>query len=144
MANQPIQTSYNFHIVVNGTTLSDHCTALKVNQPQAVNEVQAAGATHKVYRAGMGDPSIEATFRADDSTGSVNYTLGALITPLSTGVPITCRRLNTTITSANPEYTMAGIVSGDLMRIDDSWGEVPSISVKFVPVGAFSIVSTSS
>jgi hypothetical protein len=28
------------------------------------------------------------------------------------------------------------------MRIDDSWGEVPSITAKFVPVGALSITVT--
>lgn len=138
-----IVTSYNFAITVNGTTLSDHCTNLKINLPQNANEAQAAGAVHKQYRAGMGDPSIEATFRADDSTGSVNYTLRALITPTSTGVAITARRVNTTLTSANPEYSFVGIVSGDLMAVDDSWGEVPQISVKFVPQGAITIASSS-
>ena len=116
-----IQTSYNFYIVINGTSMSDHCVALKVAMPQTANEVSAAGNVHKVYRAGMGDPSIEATFRADDSTGGVNYTLRAMVTPLSTGVAVTARRINTTLTSANPEYSFQGILSGDLMVVDDSW-----------------------
>lgn len=139
-----IQTSYNFHIIVNGTTMSDHCVALKIGMPQTANEVSAAGNTHKVYRAGIGDPYIEATFRADDSTGGVSQTLRALITPLSTGVTVQARRINTTISSANPDYTAQMIVSGDLMAVDDSWGEVPTITAKFVPVGTFSVVSTSS
>jgi hypothetical protein len=138
-----IQTSYNFHIIVNGTTMSDHCVALKVGTPQTANEVSAAGNTHKVYRAGMGDPYIEATFRADDSTGGVNYTLRALVTPLSTGVTVQARRINTTLSSANPEYSGQMILSGDLMVIDDSWGEVPTITAKFVPVGTFSAASSS-
>jgi hypothetical protein len=138
-----IVTSYNFSIIVNGTTLSDHCTNLKINLPQAANEAQAAGAVHKQYRAGMGDPSIEATFRADDSTSSVNYTLRSLITPASTGVTISARRVNTTASSANPDYSFVGIVSGDLMAVDDAWGEVPQISVKFVPQGAITIASSS-
>ena len=139
-----IQTSYNFHVIINGTTMSDHCIGLKVGMPQTANEVSAAGDTHKKYRAGMGDPYIEATFRADDSTGGVNQTLRALITPASTGVTVQARRINTTISSANPDYTAQMIVSGDLMPMDDSWGEVPTITVKLVPVGTFSVVSTSS
>ena len=139
-----IVTSYNFHVIINGTTMSDHCIGLKVGMPQNANEVSAAGALHKVYRAGVGDPYIEATFRADDSTGGVNQTLRNLITPLSTGVGVQARRLNTTISSANPDYSAQMIVSGDLMPMDDSWGEVPTITVKLVPVGPFSVVSTSS
>jgi len=138
-----IQTSYNFHVIINGTTMSDHCVALKVAMPQNANEVSAAGNTHKVYRAGMGDPSIEATFRADDSTGGVNQTLRNLITPTSTGVTVQARRINTTVSSANPDYTGQFIVSGDLMPMDDSWGEVPTITVKLVPVSTFSVSNTS-
>jgi hypothetical protein len=137
-----IATSYNFRIVVNSIDMSDHCIALRVNTPQTANEAQAAGNVHKIYRAGMGDPSIEATFRADDAVGNVNQTLRALITPLSTGVSVTARRLNSARSSANPEYTAEMIVSGDLMAMDDSWGEVPQITVRLVPVGSFTQVVT--
>jgi hypothetical protein len=132
-----ILTSYNFKIVVNSVDLSDHCVNLKIAKPQTANESQAAGALHKQYRAGMGDPYIEATFRADDAVGSVNQTLRGLITPTSTGVPILARRINAARSSANPEYGFAGIVSGDLMALDDSWGEVPTVTVKFCPIGAY-------
>jgi hypothetical protein len=137
-----IQTSYNFKITVNSVDMSDHCIALRVNMPQNANEVSAAGDTHKKYRAGMGDPSIEATFRADDAVGNVNQTLRALITPLSTGVPVVARRVNSTRTSANPDYSAEMIVSGDLDAVNDSWGEVPQITAKFVPVGTFAVTST--
>ena len=137
-----IQTSYNFKITVNSVDLSDHCTNLKIAKPQAANESQAAGAVHKQYRAGMGDPYIEATFRADDAVGSVNQTLRGLITPTSTGVPIVARRINSARSSANPDYSFDAIVSGDLMPVDDSWGEVPTITVKFCPVGAYAETST--
>ncbi len=137
-----IQTSYNFKITVNSVDLSDHCTNLKIAKPQTANEAQGGGDVHKKYRAGMGDPYIEATFRADDAVGSVNQTLRGLITPTSTGVPIVARRINSARSSANPDYTMDAIVSGDLMPLEDSWGEVPSITVKFCPVGAYAEVST--
>jgi len=137
-----ILTSYNFKIVVNSVDMSDHCIALRINMPQNANEAQAAGDTHKKYRAGMGDPSIEATFRADDAVGSVNQILGALVTPASTGVTVAARRINTTRSSSNPEYGGEMILSGDLMRLDDSWGEVPQITARLVPHGTFSVVST--
>lgn len=137
-----VETAYNFKIVVNAIDLSDHCTALKVNMPQNVNEAQAAGNTHKVYRPGPGDPSIEATFRSDQSTSSVNYTLRSLVSITSTGVPILARVKNTTRTSANPEYSAEMILSGDLMVMDDNWGDVPSITAKFVPFGTFSVLTS--
>ena len=137
-----IQTSYNFYIVVNSLDMSDHCTALRINTPQVANEVQAAGDLHKKYRSGMGDPSIEATFRADDSTGGVSQTLRALVTPLSTGFTVEARRLNSARSSANPEYGGEMLLSGDLMAVDDSWGEVPSITARFVPFGAFATTVT--
>jgi hypothetical protein len=139
-----VETAYNFKITVNSVDLSDHCTALKVNMPQAVNEVQAAGDTHKKYRPGPGDPSIEATFRSDQSTQSVNYTLRSLVSITSTGVPIVARVKNTTRTSANPDYSAEMIVSGDVMVMDDNWGDVPSITVKFVPFGTFSVLTSAS
>lgn len=138
-----IQTSYNFYIKVNSIDLSDHCVSLKVNMPQNANEVQAAGDTHKKYRAGMGDPSIEATFRADDTTSGPGYVVRQLVTPTSTGFPVAARRLNTTVSSANPEYSAVMVVSGDVPVMDDAWGEVPTFSVKFVPFGTFSVASSS-
>jgi hypothetical protein len=138
-----IQTSYNFFIAINGTTLSAYCTNLRVNVPQNANEAQAAGATHKQYRAGMGDPSIEATFRADDSTaGGPGYVLRPLVATSSTGFSVAARRVNAIVTSANPEYNGQFVVSGDLMAMEDEWGAVPSISVKLVPFGTFTISST--
>jgi hypothetical protein len=139
-----IETAYNFKAVVNAIDLSDHCIALKVNMPQQANEAQAAGNTHKVYRPGPGDPSIEFTFRADHSTGGVNQTLAGLVSITSTGVPILARVKNTTRTSANPEYSAEMILSGDVTVMDHSWGEVPTISVKFVPFGTFSILTSAS
>ena len=137
-----IVTSYNGKITVNAVDLSDHMVTWKLAKPQQANEAQSAGALHKQYRAGMGDPYIEATFRADDAVGSVNQTLRGLITPTSTGVPIVLRRVNSARSSANPDYSFEGIVSGDLMAVEDTWGEVPQIAVKFVPVGAYAETST--
>jgi hypothetical protein len=137
-----VETAYNFKIVVNAIDLSDHCVALKVNMPQAVNEVQAAGDTHKKYRPGAGDPSIEATFRNDHSTSSVEYTLRSLVSITSTGVPLLARVKNTTRTSANPEYSAEMILSGDLMVLGADWGAVESITAKFVPYGTFSVLTS--
>jgi hypothetical protein len=139
-----IESAYNFKITVNAVDLSDHCISLKVNMPQQANEAQAAGDTHKKYRAGPGDPSIEATFRADHSTGGVNQTLSGLVLITSTGVPVVARVKNTTRTSANPDYSAEMILSGDLTPMDHNWGEVPTITAKFVPYGTFSILTSAS
>ena len=60
----------------------------------------------------------------------------------STGVPILARVKNTTRTSANPEYSAEMILSGDLMVMDDAWGDVPTISAKFVPYGTFFVLTS--
>lgn len=146
-----IKTAYNFYVAVASspastslTDLSARCTSLKINMPQAANEVSAAGNTHKVYRPGVGDPSIEATFRADQAVSSVIHTLRQHISVSSTGFTVSARPDNSARTSANPEYGGQMQISGDLMVMDDTWGDVPSVSVRFVPFGAFSAdVSTS-
>lgn len=146
-----IKTAYNFYIAVASspastalTDLSNRCIALKVNTPQAVNEAQAAGDTHKKYRPGPGDPSIEATFRRDDALLNVRPLLASHISIASTGFTVKARPDNSARSSANPEYGGEMVISGDLMLMDDSWGEVPGITVKFVPFGTFATdVSTS-
>jgi hypothetical protein len=146
-----IATAYNFYIAVASTPgstsltdLSSRCVSLKVNMPQAANEAQAAGDTHKKYRPGAGDPSIEATFRSDQAVSNVQHTLRAHRAITSTGFTVLARPLNAARSSANPEFGGQMAISGDVMEMDDNWGDVPSITVKFVPFGAFSAdVSTS-
>jgi hypothetical protein len=144
-----INTAYNFKITVasspgstSQTDLSDHCIALKVNMPQQANESQAAGATHKQYRPGAGDPSIEATFRNDHSTQSIEYVLRQHISMTSTGFGVTARVVNAARSSANPDYSAECVISGDLNVMDHNWGEIPGIGVKFVPFGTFSVTVT--
>lgn len=146
-----ILTAYNFYFAIATTPgstatvdLSNRCTALKVNMPQAANEAQAAGNTHKVYRPGPGDPSIEATFRRDDALLNIRAVLQGHLGITSTGFTVAARPINGTISSANPEYGGQGIISGDLMVVDDNWGDVPTISVKIVPYSAWTVVTTSS
>lgn len=145
-----IKTAYNFYITVasspgstSQTDLSNRCSALKINMPQAANEVSAAGNTHKVYRPGVGDPSIEATFRADHAVGSVIPLLRSHISVTSTGFTVTARPDSGARTSANPDYSGEMQISGDLMVMDDTWGDVPSVSVRFVPFGTFAVTVTS-
>jgi len=146
-----IQSAYNFYIAIASspgstalTDLSNRCVALKVNQPQVANEASVAGNTHKTYRPGPSDPSIEVTFRRDDALLSVRPVLQSHISIASTGLTVKCRPINAARTSANPEYGGEMVVSGDLMVMDDGWGEIPSISVKFVPFGTFAVDVSSS
>ena|SRR5687767_2604850 len=146
-----IQTAYNFYIAVATTPgstslvdLSSRCIDLKVNMPQHANEAQAAGDTHKKYRPGASDPSIEATFRRDDALLNVRPVLQAHLGITSTGLTVKARPINATRTSANPEYGGEMLISGDLMVVDDNWGDVPSITVKFVPMTTFTADVSSS
>lgn len=137
-----IIVSSNAAISVNGVDLSDHCTKVTVNDGQESREVSAMGNTIRVFRAGLGTPSITAEFRNDTAASSVETTLRGLISITSSGFVVTARKVNTTVAATNPLYIMTAIIDGDLNVLDASHGEVDALSVKFVPYSSFTVQTT--
>lgn len=138
-----IVTSYNGFLSVNAVDLSNHCTSLRVNYGQESREVTSFGDTARVFRTGLATPSIEATFKDDLASGSVNATLRGLVSLTSTGFTVIAKRLNSGTTTVNPSFTLTAVLDGDLLVMNDSVGEVPEISARFVPYSGSLTISTS-
>ncbi len=138
-----IVTSYNGRIVVNAIDLSDHAKVIRVNDGHETRDATAHGNTAHNFRPGLGNHSIEATFFNDKSTASVETTLRTLTSITSTGFTVSARSLNSATTAVNPDYQFAAaIIDGDLMVMDDSVGEIPELTVRFVPYSGALVIST--
>jgi hypothetical protein len=133
-----IVVRYNPFIEIAGIDLSDHGKQVTVNDGQESQDASAFGGSYRVYRSGLGTPSIECVFLNDHANGSVEATLRSLIGVNSTGGSVTVRTVNGVIRSTdNPEYYMDGIIDGDLSVLDDTHGELAEITVRFVPYSTF-------
>jgi hypothetical protein len=143
-----IQVSYNGQVFINGTDLSDHCKVFRVNDGQETREVSCHGNTVRVFRAGIGTPSMEMTFRNDLATSSVEQTVRALIGVSTSAFWVTARKVSGTISATNPLYQQYSILDGDFMALDEEHGEVAEVTVKFLPAptstGASFVVQTTS
>lgn len=135
----------NGQILVNSVDLSDHAKSIVVDLAQETREVTTMGASARNFRAGLQNPSITAVFRNDSAASSVEATLRALITSATSGaVPVFVKKINTASTTVNPAYQFTlAIIDGDLNLLDAEVGEVPDISVKFVPYSGTLTVTTS-
>lgn len=145
-----IVVSYNGLIKVNGVDLSNHCKMFKFNDGQDTREVTAHGATQHVFRAGLARTSVEAEFYLDHASGSVEQTLRGLVGISSTGFDVVLQKFaasssGTATSTGNPIYTITCIVDGDMTVLNETVGEVGTMSVKFAPyTGSFSMQTTSS
>lgn len=139
-----IIVSTNGRIVVNGVDLSDHAKSIRVNDGQQTRSATAHGNTYEVFRAGLGTPSIEATFHNDHASGSVEATLRGLISVTSTGFTVAARKINSATTTVNPDYQMVAVIDGDLNVLSEDVGEIGEIAVRFVPYSTFTISTSAS
>lgn len=138
-----ITTIYNAKVMVNSVDLSNHCTQAVVHDGQETKDATCMGNTYRVFRAGLGTPSLDLTFKNDASNGSVESTLRGMIGITSTGRDIYVRKVNATRSTDNPEYYMDGIIDGDLSVMNDQVGELAEITVKFSPYSTFSVFTSS-
>lgn len=139
-----IVVSYNGYVNINGVDLSNHCRMFRLNMGQESREVSAHGNTVRVFRAGIGTPSLDVTFRNDLAAGSVEATLRPLATITSTGFGIMVRKDAGAASATNRTYSFTGIIDGDLNVLDEEHGEVAELSVRFLPYsGAVSATTTS-
>lgn len=137
-----IVVAYNAQIMVNGVDLSNHCKSVVIDDGQETKEATAMGNTIRVFRAGLGVPSITAEFHNDRASGSVEATLRGVVSITSTGFTVFVRPLNSATTAVNPSYTMESVLDGGLTVVNDSVGEIPSISATFKPYSTFTVSTT--
>jgi len=138
----PIVTSYNATVSINNVDLTAHTNKATVNYGEETRELRIMGNAYPVFRAGLSTPSIELTFYANHTNGTVEPTLRGLISITSTGYPILVRYQNAIRSTDNQEYAMDGILDGDLNVMDDESGEVAQITARFLPYSYFNVYTS--
>jgi hypothetical protein len=135
----------NPQITINLVDLSDHGKQVTINDGQETQDASAFGGSYRVYRAGLGTPSIECVFFNDHVNGSVESTLRDLISVNETAINVVVKSFSTGLLgTSNPVYTLVGGIDGDLSVLDDTHGELSEITVRFVPFTSFSVSTTTS
>jgi hypothetical protein len=144
-----IITAYDAQILIGPTGTSDfsaYCKKVTVDDGQETREATAFSNTYRVYRPGLGTPSIEATFYNDQADNSLNEILRAFISvsaPTTTYNVVVRYQAGTARGASNPVWTMTGaMLDGSLLALDDAPGEIPEITVKWLPYGTFSVSVT--
>lgn len=120
-----IQLNNGCVVTVNGVDLSDHVTAVTINQSFEELDVTKMGDTSRVYTKGLESGSVSISFLNDYATGEVAATLQSRW-GLVTDVKV--KPLNQAISSQNPEYQMQVLVN----NLTPVAGDVGSISTQDV------------
>jgi hypothetical protein len=93
-------------VIINGVTLSDHATGVKVTDNRAELDATTFGSTSKIMRKGLGDSSIEIQFLQDYAAGSVYATCQPLIAS-TTPVQVEVRPTSAARSATNPAHVLA-------------------------------------
>lgn len=142
-----IETANLGFISVNGVDLSARARRVSLNNGGETLDATAHGDSNRKFRPGLGTISVEAEFFNDNASGSVESTLRGLRTIASTGFTVITQRkagsASTPTSTNNPKYTAVMIIDGDLNSLDDTVGELPMVTVRFVSYDGTLTVSTS-
>jgi len=120
-----IQLNNGCVVTVNGVDLSDHVTAVTINQSFEELDVTKMGDLSRVYTKGLESGSVSISFLNDYATGEVAATLQSRW-GLVTDVKV--KPLNQAISSQNPEYQMQVLIN----NLTPVAGDVGSISTQDV------------
>lgn len=120
-----IQLNNGCVVTVNGVDLSDHVTAVTINQSFEELDVTKMGDTSRVYTKGLESGSVSISFLNDYATGEVAATLQSRW-GLVTDVKV--KPLNQAISTQNPEYQMQVLIN----NLTPVAGDVGSISTQDV------------
>jgi len=110
----------DFHVIVNGVTLSDHAFNVDTTAESAKLPATTFGASANIYRKGLGDATISIQFYQDFQAGSVYATLQPLF------ITTTPFQVEVRPTSAGRGATNPGIVIAQalLFAFDPLTGDV--------------------
>lgn len=120
-----IQLNNGCVVTVNGVDLSDHVTAVTINQSFEELDVTKMGDTSRVYTKGLESGSVSISFLNDYANGEVAATLQSRW-GLVTDVKV--KPNNATVSATNPEYQMQVLVN----NLTPVAGDVGSISTQDV------------
>ena len=112
-------------VLLNSVDLSDHVTAVTVNQSFDELEVTAMGSTAHQFAKGLEASTITLDFLNDTASASVNQTLKAAY---GTTVPIVIKQTNAAVSATNPSYSTTVLIN-NLNQINGAVGDISSQSL---------------
>ena len=124
-------------LTVNSVDLSDHVTAVTINQTFSELDVTAMGDSGVRRVKGLEDSSITIDFLNDTSAGE---TLATLQAAYGTNVTVTAKQTSAAVGAENPLYTMTCLVN-NLTDINGAVGDIGTQSVTWNVSGTVAVTT---
>ena len=135
----PKHALINAFVSVNGVDLSDHVTAVSIEESAPKIDITAMGASYQSFTPGIKDGTINVTFLQDFDAGEVDATLSPLWTGSSV-FPVIVRDAASTVSATNPNFTMGSARMYTYSPIAGDLGSALSTDVAFRNAGTAGIV----
>jgi hypothetical protein len=111
--------------VLNSVDLSDHVTAITINQSFDELEVTAMGDSSHKFTKGLEASTVTLDFLNDTASASVNQTLKAAY---GTTVPIVIKQTSSAVSATNPSYSTTVLIN-NLTQVNGAVGDISSQSL---------------
>jgi len=131
----------NVGLKINNVDLSDHVTAITLNQTFDELEVSAMGDTSRKYVKGLETATLTVSFLNDQATGEVLATLQAAF-----GTTVAWKAINDSVAavSAQNELYSGDILVNNLTPINGGVGDMATMDVTFTVNSAVTVADTGS
>jgi hypothetical protein len=126
-------------IIVAGTDLSDHCTAVTVEDGANDVDATAFGSLYTSAVKGLRTAQITATFQQDFATGSVDAKLSALNDSDAT-FEVTVKPRKQAVSATNPRYRQPESMLLGYTPLSGSPGDLSTTDVTFSNAGVSGVV----
>lgn len=111
--------------ILNSVDLSDHVTAITINQSFDELEVTAMGDSAHKFTKGLEASTVTLDFLNDTLSASVNQTLKAAY---GTTVPLVIKQTSAAVSTANPSYSTTVLIN-NLTQVNGAVGDISSQSL---------------
>jgi hypothetical protein len=111
--------------LLNSVDLSDHVTAITINQSFDELEVTAMGDSSHKFTKGLEASTVTLDFLNDTAASSVNQTLKAAY---GTTVALVVKQTSAAVSATNPSYTTTVLIN-NLNQVNGAVGDISSQSL---------------
>ena len=111
--------------LLNSVDLSDHLTAITINQSFDELEVTAMGDSSHKFTKGLEASTVTLDFLNDTASASVNQTLKAAY---GTTVALVVKQTSAAVSATNPSYTTTVLIN-NLNQVNGAVGDISSQSL---------------
>lgn len=126
-------------VTVNGVDLSDHVTAVTIEQTTPEVDVTTMGSAFQVFTPGIPDGTITVTFMQDFAAAEIDATLSPLYSA-GTPFPVVVKADSAGVGATNPTFTMGSARMYSYSPIAGDIGSALSTEVAFRNAGTAGIV----